>query len=105
MSVHPTGHTSTVTTYIQRRNKGSALLPERWRRQYNVWSDDGFGFSVSLSGLDTLLDARRYPADFWACVQAADRAFKAGDLQAVFEWPSGRRLPQAPTGAQDTRPD
>jgi hypothetical protein len=72
-----------VARYIQRRNRGSALLPERWRRQYNVWYDGGFRFSVSLSGLDTLLEAHRYPGDFWACVEAADLAFKAGDRQAA----------------------
>ena len=78
--------------FIQRRNKGPRLLPDRWKRQYNVWSDDGFGFSVSLSGLDSLLDGRRNPADFWTCVEAADNAFLAGDNNTVIEWPSGRRL-------------
>jgi len=86
-----------VAKYIQRRNRGSALRPERWRRHYNVWYDDGFGMSVSLAGLDTLFDARKYPAEFWACVAAADRAFKSGDTEAVFEWPIGRRLPSAPS--------
>jgi hypothetical protein len=80
-----------MAAYIQRRNKGPAVLPERWRRQYNVWFEVGFGFSVSLSGLDKLLDGGRNPRDFWACVHAADRAFKLGDHEAVFEWPSGRR--------------
>ena len=86
-----------MAKYIQRRNKGPAVLPERWKRQYNVWFDDGFAFSVSLHGLDTLLEGGRFPADFWACVKAADSAFKAGDRDAVFEWPSGRRLATAPS--------
>lgn len=90
-------HTSGVARYIQRCNKGPALLPERWKRQYNVWFEDGPGFSVSLSGLDTLLEGGRFPADFWACVHAADRAFKAGDRDAVFEWPTGHRRDSAPT--------
>jgi hypothetical protein len=85
-----------VATYIQRRNRGPALRPGRWKRHYNVWYDDGFGMSVSLSGLDTLLDARRVPADFWACVEAADAAFMAGDRDAVIEWPTARRLEQRP---------
>lgn len=80
--------------YIQRRDKGPRLLPQRWRRFYNVWHDDGFGFSVTLQGLDTLLDGGRFPADYWACVHAADDLFKSGDRDGVVEWPSGRRLPQ-----------
>lgn len=83
-----------MTQYIQRRDKGPSLLPERWRRHYNVWFDDGFGFSVTLQGLDTLLDGSRFPADFRACVQAADELFKAGDRKGVVEWPSGNRSQQ-----------
>jgi hypothetical protein len=88
-----------VATYIQRRNKGPNWLPERWKRQYNVWHDDGFGYSVSLDGLDKLFDGRSSPGDFRACVEAADRAFRSGDRAAVFEWPSGRRLPDVPAGS------
>jgi hypothetical protein len=89
-----------VGKYIQRRDKGPAVLPERWRRHYNVCFEDGFAIFVSFSGLDTLLDVGRYPADFWACIQAADQAFKSGDREAVFEWPGGQRLPSAPAGPE-----
>jgi len=88
-----------VTQYIQRRDKGPRLLPERWRRQYNVWFDDGFGFSVTLDGLDKLLDARSAPSNFWACVNVADELFKAGDLDRVVEWPSGMRKQQPSPGS------
>jgi hypothetical protein len=34
---------------------------------------------MTLAGLDRRLDARRFPADFWAAVHAADEAHGEGD--------------------------
>lgn len=98
MSVHVNAILRIVASYIQRRNKGPRWLPAARRRVYNVLYDDGFGYSVSLQDLDRLLDAGRFPADFSTCVAAADEAFESGDRDAVFEWPSGRRLPKRPSG-------
>lgn len=79
-----------MTSYIQRRNRV-------WRPHYNVWDDTGFGFSVSRSGLATLLDNNANADAFKACVDAADRAFKERDRDAVIEWPTGVRHAAAPT--------
>jgi hypothetical protein len=43
---------------------------------------------MSLRELDKLLGARRFPADFWACVEAADAAFLRGDHR-LLRFPEG----------------
>jgi len=48
---------------------------------------DGSRRRVSFGRLDTLLDGRKYPADFWACVHAADEAAGCD----VTVWPSGEQ--------------
>ena len=63
----------------------------RRSRRYEVRSDSETRV-MTLHQLDALLGARSTPADFWACVNAADAAFAAGDTDARFEWPSGRRV-------------
>lgn len=60
------------------------------RRSYEVGLSDGSRRRVSLGALDTLLGARKYPADFWACVRAADDARARGD-DLILQWPSGVR--------------
>lgn len=63
------------------------------RRRYEVALADGTLRQVSLGELDSLLDARRYPADFWACVHAADEERgHLGDREQsrMTSWPSGR---------------
>jgi hypothetical protein len=41
--------------------------------------------------LDRLLDGRHYPADFWAVVHEADRAFGEGDPSWI-KYPHGSRV-------------
>jgi len=57
------------------------------RRAYEVGLGDGSRRRVSLSQLDRMVDARKYPADFWACVPAADDAWTAGG-GSFLQWPS-----------------
>src|SRR6478752_2579246 len=61
------------------------------RRAYEVSLSDGSRRRVSRSELDKMLDARKYPADVWACMQTADDAWTAGD-DSFLEWPSGLPL-------------
>ena len=61
-------------------------------RRYELHDADGVTRMVTLHGLDSMLNARAAPADFWACVRAADAAFEAGDLDSLVEWPTGRRV-------------
>jgi hypothetical protein len=44
-----------------------------------------------LWDLDRLLDRRRFPADFWAAVHEADRAFGEGDSSWI-EFPTAHRV-------------
>ena len=67
----------------------------RGRRAYELRFSDGSSERCSFGELDRVADGRRYPADFWACVNAADQARAEGDADSMFEWPNGRRLPVA----------
>jgi hypothetical protein len=66
---------------------------------YEVWRDDG---PVAMTGrqLDSLLDASRFPADYWVAVEAADNAFEEGDVDAWIESGSGRRVVAPPRAAE-----
>jgi hypothetical protein len=64
-------------------------------RRYEVFDVTGGARVVTLHQLDSLLEGRAVPADFWACVDAADLAFSAGDLDVLIEWPTGRRSVRA----------
>jgi hypothetical protein len=76
---------------IQRADRVRRLGPfRRIERRYRVRFLDGTELVLSLAGLDSLLDARRTPADFWACVHAADTAYAAGETLTQVEWPSSR---------------
>ena len=71
--------------------------PRRWHilrrsERYEVWQVAGEAPLVTMKDLDALLDARRYPADFWAAVHAADAAFAEGDRQSWIEFGTGRRV-------------
>ena len=46
--------------------------------------------------LDALLYARRWPADYWAAVEAANSAFAEQD-DSWIEFPSGRRVTDSPS--------
>ena len=56
---------------------------------------DGSLRRVSLAELDKMVDARRYPADFWACVHAADRLrdhLGESEEPQLTSWPNGTSL-------------
>lgn len=74
------------------RKLRSGLRPQRW---YELHSPNGEYRVVTPHQLDTTLNGRSYPADFWAAVSAADAAFEAGDRDVLIEWPSGRRVKPA----------
>jgi len=62
------------------------------RRVYEVSMSDGTLRRRSFAELDKMLEARRYPADFWACVQAADaERDHLGDHEQprLTSWPHG----------------
>jgi hypothetical protein len=62
------------------------------RRVYEVSMSDGTLFRLSFAELDKAVDARRYPADFWACVHAADaERDHLGDHEQprLTLWPGG----------------
>lgn len=64
-------------------------------RRYEVTGPAHETRVLTLYQLDTLLHARMRPADFWACVDAADAAYAAGDPDVLIEWPTGRRTDHA----------
>ena len=69
----------------------------RGRRVYEVRMRDGALRRVSFGELDTLLDARRNPADFWASVHAADSErdrSSDGAEPGMTAWPSGTHYPE-----------
>jgi hypothetical protein len=72
----------------ERRALRSAL---RHVRRYELHYPSGEHQVVTLDQMDAALDGRSFPADFWACVNAADEAFAAGNTDVLIEWPSGRR--------------
>lgn len=57
---------------------------------YELWQQAGERL-VALRELDRLLGGRAYPADYWACVKAADDAWESGGPDIWIEWPSGTR--------------
>jgi hypothetical protein len=61
-------------------------------RRYEFSDSTGVPRLVTLHELGSLLNSRALPADFWACVAAADTAFSSGDVQAYFQWPTGQRV-------------
>jgi hypothetical protein len=64
----------------------------RRRRRYELRQEGQPIRYLSLADLDELLDGRRYPADFWPVVHAADAAFLAGDhLTWIDVLSAGRR--------------
>ena len=67
--------------------------------QYEVWQHDHPPVAISRSQLDRLLDARRFPADFWAAIQSADSAFDEGD-QSWIEFGTGRRVATPPNAVE-----
>jgi predicted kinase len=76
--------------YLRRRPARRALV--RRRARYELLRTDGPPVEMWSWNLDRRLDARHNPADFWAAVHEADRAFDEGDSCWV-EFPTGRRVP------------
>src|SRR5215469_4262093 len=74
------------------RALSSGLRPQR---RYELHFPNGEYRVVNLHQMDTILNGRSFPADFWAVVNAADAAFAAGERDALTEWPSGRRADPA----------
>jgi hypothetical protein len=83
-----------VATHYFRR---TAPTSRRWfhlgtRERYELWQADGVSASLTIRELDELLDARRFPADFWVAVHAADAAFDEGDRESWIKSGTGRRV-------------
>jgi hypothetical protein len=85
--------------YIRRLERpGSTGWLGRLRRaRYEVWHEDGSIAVLSRSQLDRLLDGRRFPADYWASLEAADKALAEGDRESWIEYATGRRLEVPPS--------
>ncbi len=64
----------------------------RRQRQYEIYRSNGERSVVGLAEPRALLNGRKYPADFWACVDAADEAFTSGFHDVLIDWPSGQRF-------------
>lgn len=84
-----------ATHYFRR----SAPTSRRWfrlgtRERYELWRANGEPTLLTMRELDDLLDARRFPADFWAAVHSADAAFDQGDRESWIESGTGRRVSQ-----------
>ena len=73
---------------------GIRRLPRRhWplRDRYELRLTSGDALSCTPARLDDLLDARRWPADYWATLRAADGAHSDGDRSLIC-WATGQRL-------------
>jgi hypothetical protein len=82
-----------ATHYFRRTDTAS----RRWFRlsrddRYELWQTDGQPAVLTRAELDKLLDARRYPADFWVAMHSADAAFDEGDRQSWIEFGTGLRV-------------
>lgn len=75
---------------VERNGRGPASLAKG--KRYEVWQGKQAATTVTTSELDRLLDARRYPADFWAAVESADLAFSEGDHDSWIEFGSARKV-------------
>lgn len=89
----PAGQSDVKRTYFRQRPQRRALL--RRRDRYEVWRPHAESTEVWLWELDALLDARRHPADYWAAVEEARRAFAEAD-EAWVEFPDGCRVADPP---------
>jgi len=79
------------------RNAGPFLpwdLPSL--RRYEILFADGTRRLANLRQVDSLLDVRAYPADFWSTIQEVERAYSATDTRFV-EYPTGQRIPETQT--------
>ena len=84
-----------IEVAMRRISDGPRRLGSLFRRQrrYELRFPTGERRIVTLHQLDSLLNASAVPADFWAYVGAADAVFANGELDALVEWPTGRRVP------------
>jgi hypothetical protein len=71
----PRGDTAALR--FRRIRDDTSLMARLLRRQrrYEVHQPDGHRRVVTFVELDRLLNGRAYPADFWACIRAADGIF------------------------------
>lgn len=81
-----------MSVRIQKIGEKRSLLTWRRRGVYKVWSGDGTVETMTLAELDNRLEARRFPADYWATVNAANEAFNADEAGVAIEWPIGKRV-------------
>lgn len=61
-------------------------------RRYEVLFGNGSRSIATLDRVDSLLDGRRVPADFWATMDEVQRAFVERDERFVVH-PTGERIP------------
>lgn len=82
---------------IRRIADGPRRLRSLFRREqrYELRYASGERQIVTLRALDSVLNARAAPSDFWSCVRAADAAFANRELGVLIQWPSGRRTESA----------
>lgn len=94
MAWHLRDHRFVTELFTLRRTDDSARNLRsglRRQRQYEIHYPSGEHHVVTLRQMDAILNGRSFPADFWAAVSAADAAFASDDMDALIEWPSGRR--------------
>jgi hypothetical protein len=65
-------------------------------RRYEILFADGTRRHANLRQVDSLLNGRAYPTDFWFTVQEVEKAYSATDTRFV-EYPTGQRIPEAQT--------
>jgi len=76
----------------------SHRLPARlFRRReiYDVLFSDGTRRLASRGDVDSWFDARRFPADFWATIDAAAASFREGDPRFI-RFATGERFEADP---------
>lgn len=61
-------------------------------RRYEILLADGSRRIATFHQVDSLLDGRRAPADFWATMDEVQRAFVGRDASFV-RYPTGERIP------------
>jgi hypothetical protein len=79
------------------RNAGPSLpwdLPPL--RRYEILFADGTRRVANFHEVDSLLNGRSSPTDFWSTIQEVEKAYSIADTSFV-EYPTGKRVPAAGT--------
>jgi hypothetical protein len=63
-------------------------------RRYEILFADGSKRVGSLREVDSLLDGRSFPADFWSTIGEVEKAYSVSDASFV-EYPTGKRISDA----------